>query len=228
MKLKLAGKRPEADGVTSFLFTSDQPIKWEAGQFLLYRLPHDGADDRGITRYFTIASAPFEGRVMLTTRFAGHGSSTFKRALLELPIGATVDAGDPDGDFVVGDPDTDHVFIAAGIDITPFRAILLDLDHRRGALDATLLYVNRTPGFVYQAEIDALARRHGNLAVRYLVSPGRLTTATLRPLAARLARPTFYVSGPEPFVEAMGAVLSEVGVAAAQVKRDYFPGYDWP
>jgi ferredoxin-NADP reductase len=38
---------------------------------------------------------------------------------------------EPDGDFVIGDPADEHVLIAAGIGITPFRAILFDLDHRR-------------------------------------------------------------------------------------------------
>ena len=49
-------------------------------------------DAATITRYFTIASPPFEKHVMLTTRFASERSSSFKRALRQLPVGATVDA----------------------------------------------------------------------------------------------------------------------------------------
>src|SRR5437870_6884333 len=50
---------------------SDAPLKWQAGQFLHYSLPHPDADDRGITRYFTIASAPFEiGRASCRERGA--------------------------------------------------------------------------------------------------------------------------------------------------------------
>jgi ferredoxin-NADP reductase len=228
MTLNLAATRPEAEGVTSFLFTSDRPIKWQAGQFLHYSLPHARADERGMTRYFTIASAPFERHIMLTTRFFSQETSTFKRALRQLPIGAAVEVGEPDGDFVVADPDAHHVLLAAGIGITPFRSILLDLEHRGLRLNATLLYANRTPDFVYKAEIDGLARRHRELAVRYLVSPDHITDATLRSLMAELATPTFYVSGPESFVEAMAGLLSGAAVPDVQVKRDYFPGYDWP
>ena len=112
MKLILVEKRPETEDVMSFVFRSDAPLKWQAGQFLHYSLPHPDADDRGITRYFTIASAPFEGHVMLTTRFATERSSSFKRALRQLPVGAAVDVGEPDGDFVVGDPGDEHVLIA--------------------------------------------------------------------------------------------------------------------
>jgi ferredoxin-NADP reductase len=139
MKLILVSKRPETTDVTSFLFRSDAPLKWQAGQFLHYSLPHPDTDDRGIARYFTIASVPFEGHVMLTTRFASERSSSFKRALRQLPVGAGVEVSEPDGDFVIGDPADQHVFIAGGIGITPFRAILLDSDHRGLPINATLL-----------------------------------------------------------------------------------------
>jgi ferredoxin-NADP reductase len=228
MKLILISKRPETKDVTSFLFRSDAPLKWHAGQFLHYSLPHPDADDRGITRYFTIASVPFEGHVMLTTRFASERSSSFKCALRQLPIGAAVDVSEPDGDFVVGDPAGQHVLIAGGIGVTPFRAILLDLDHRQLPINATLLYANRTPDFVYKAELDRLASRHPGFVVRYFVSPERVSQTSIRAVAPDLTTPTFHVSGPEPFVESVGSMLSGLGVPDAHVKRDYFPGYDWP
>jgi ferredoxin-NADP reductase len=228
MKLTLVAKRPETQGVMSFLFTGEAPLKWQAGQFLNYTLPHADADDRGITRYFTIASAPFEGHVMLTTRLGDDRTSSFKRALRQLPVGATVDVDEPEGDFVAGDPGDTHVLMAGGIGVTPFRAILLDLEHRGLPISATLLYANRSPEFVYKAELDALAGRHAGLIVRYLVSPERVTETTIRDAAAVLTEPTFHVSGPEPFVEAMASMLSGRGVPDARVKRDYFPGYDWP
>ena len=228
MKLILVEKRSETEDVMSFIFSSDAPLKWQAGQFLHYSLPHSDADERGITRYFTIASAPFEGHVMLTTRFATGRSSSFKRALRQLPVGASVDVGEPDGDFVVGDPGDEHVLIAGGIGVTPFRAILLDLDHRELTINATLLYANRSPDFVYKAEIDRLTGRHRRLMVRYLVSPERVTQSSIRSAAADLAKPIFHVSGPEPFVEALGTMLAGLGVPDAHVKGDFFPGYDWP
>jgi len=227
MKLILVDKRSETEDVTSFIFRSDAPLKWQAGQFLHYVLPHADPDDRGVTRYFTIASAPFEGQVMLTTRFAPERGSSFKRALRQLPLGAAVDVGEPDGDFIVGDPGHEHIFIAGGIGVTPFRAILLDLDHRELPINATLLYANRNPDFVYKAEMDRLAGRHPRLVVRYLVSPERVTQSSIRGVSADLAKPIFYVSGPEPFVDALGTMLTGLGVPDGQVKSDFFPGYDW-
>ena len=226
-KLILVAKRFETADVMSFIFKSDAPLTWQAGQFLSYTVPHLDPDDRGITRYFTIASAPFEGHVMLTTRFAsGRRSSSFKHALRRLPAGAAVEVGEPDGDFVLGDPSGEHVLLAGGIGVTPFRAILLDLDHSELPINATLLYANRTPDFVYRGEIDRLAGRHPGLVVRYLVSPTRITEASIRGVAPDMAKPIFNVSGPEPFVEALEGMLAGLGVPEANVRRDYFPGYD--
>jgi ferredoxin-NADP reductase len=228
MKLTLVAKRRETDDVSSFLFRSETPLSWRPGQFLHYSLPHGDADARGSTRYFTIASAPFEREIMLTTRFARERGSSFKRALQQLPTGATVDVNAPDGDFVIDDFGRDHVMIAGGIGITPFRAMLLALDHDQLPINATVLYANRGSDVVYKTEFDGLASRHSQLVLRYVVAPARLTEASIRAAAPDLAKPIFYVSGPESFVEALGRTLSTLGVPDAHVMRDYFPGYDGP
>ncbi len=227
MTLVLAAKRLETHDVTSFLFRSEEPLRWQAGQFLRYRLPHSEPDARGTTRYFTIASAPFEGHAMLTTRFTGERSSTFKRALRGLPIDAQVEVDTPAGDFTLPDPGLPHVLIAGGIGITPFRAMLLDLDHREHPLNATLLYANRTSDFVYLREIDALRRRHPRLVVRHFVSPQRISQDSIASVVPELEAAVFLVSGPEPFVEGLGRMLAEMGVPKTRLKQDYFPGYDW-
>jgi ferredoxin-NADP reductase len=228
MKLTLVAKRREADDVSSFLFRSEAPFSWRAGQFLHYSLPHPDADARGTMRYFTIASAPFERAIMLTTRFARGRGSSFKRALQQLPIGATVDVSAPDGDFVIDASGQERVMIAGGIGITPFRAMLLDLDHHQLPISATVLYANRGSDVVYKAELEGLLSRHPGLAFRYVISPARLTEASIRAAAPDLAKPIFYVSGPESFVEALGSTLSGLGVPNSHVMRDYFPGYDGP
>ena len=76
--------------------------------------------------------------------------------------------------------------------------------------------------------MDRLASRHPGLMIRYLVSPQRVSQASIRAVAPDPARPIFHVSGPEPFVDALGTMLAELRVPEAHVKRDYFPGYDWP
>ena len=60
-----------------------------------------------------------------------------------------------------------------------------------------------------------------------IVSPERITEDVIRGVAPDLAGPTFYGSGPEPMVKTLEAMLSDLGVPDAHVKRDYFPGYEW-
>ena len=214
--------------MASFLFTRKAAFTWRAGQFLRYTLPHPHPDERKTTRCFTIASAPFEQRVMLTTRFAPERGSSFKRALRELPLGTMVEVVGPSGDFVVESPEVDHVFIAGGIGITPYRAILLDLDHREQPVNVTLLYANRSPDVVYQGELEALAATHPRLTIHSVVAPAEITEQVTRTVIPDPSRPMFYVSGPEPLVDAVGQMVAAMGIPAAHVKQDFFPGYVWP
>src|SRR5882672_4406019 len=143
MKLKLAARKAESPGVESFIFKPEEPLVWKAGQFLHYVLNHEATDDRGSDRWFTIASAPYERHVMLTTRFAAKQGSTFKKTLKALKPGDSIEVSDLDGDFIVSDPKKQYVFIAGGIGITLFRAILKDAQHVGTPLRVSLLYANR-------------------------------------------------------------------------------------
>jgi len=227
MRLRLIEKRREAaDGTTSFIFYPDGPLAWRAGQFLHYVLPHDEADDRKDDRYFTIASAPHERNIRLTTRFANGQGSTFKRALQGLPFGATLEGGELAGDFVLEDTEHQSIFIAGGIGITPFRAILVDLDHRGVDINATLLYSNRDADIVFKRQLDGLATKHPHFNIRYFISPEHMDKHVLEPVVVSSPDATFFVSGPEPMVEVVGKTLADLGVPPERLKQDWFPGYE--
>lgn len=228
MKLTLAERKEEAGDIISFFFLPDAPLTWQAGQFLHYVLPHQNPDDRGIERWFTIASSPHEGRVQVTTRFTREKGSSFKRALRELAVGATIEADRPEGDFVITDPNQASVFIAGGVGITPYRAILLDLAHRGLPIHVTLLYGNRSDEFVFSGELDAITRTHQTFKVHYFIGPAKMDKTSIRNLIPNLEQPIFYTSGPEPMVETVETMLAEMGVPDEHSKRDYFPGYLWP
>jgi ferredoxin-NADP reductase len=227
MQLSLTGKKHEGGDVASFTFQTDSPLRWRAGQFLHYKLPHKQPDLRGTERWFTIASAPFERNVLLTTRLADKGSS-FKRALFSLALGERVEVGPPDGEFIVDDPWQEFVFIAGGIGITPYRSILLDLNARKLPINAILLYANRDDNFVFRDELEELQKKHQDFRIKYFVSPAVINEEAIKKEVADLSRPIFYVSGPEPMVEAFDKMLRDMGIPEEHIKRDYFPGYDWP
>jgi ferredoxin-NADP reductase len=202
-------------------------LRWKTGQYLHYILNHPNPDDRGVERYFSIASAPYEKQVMLTTHFASKGSS-FKRALKKLKLGDAIEAREKGGDFVLDHRRKKFMFIAEGIGITPFRAILFDLDRNRKPLNVQLLYANRNNDFPYRKELEALQKRHPEFRIDYIVSPNRIDEKTIPKLVPDMDNPTFYVSGPEPMVESLDKTLKKFGVPKKRVKNDFFPGYHWP
>lgn len=224
MLLTLIEKRKEAEDVTSFIFKPEISFSWKSGQFLHYTLKHKNYDNRGPDRYFTIASAPFEKVVMITTRFAKDGSS-FKKTLKTFQIGDTIEGVAPDGNFTLDDPNQESVFIAGGIGITPFRSILIDLAHRDIPINVTLLYANKTPDFVFKKELEDTAKHNPNLKIHYFVDPKRIDENAIKKTVANLRKKIFYVSGPEPMVESIDELLESLGVPKNHIKNDFFPGY---
>lgn len=225
MKLNLISKKTEVPGVESFVFQPAEPLSWKAGQYAHYRLPHEPADDRGIERWFTVSSAPFEKNVMITTRLAAEKGSSFKAALNALKIGESIESDYVDGDFTVDDATQEYVFIAGGIGITPFRSVLKEADHSGIKLKVTLLYANRDANVAFKNELDAWAENNPNLVIHYLTSPERVDEKVIGTFVPDVQKPVFYISGPEPMVKSLGAMLEKMSVPANHIKLDDFPGY---
>ncbi len=225
MKLTLIRKKQEAVGVESFVFSPAEALTWKAGQFIQCLLEHEPMDSRGEERWFTIASAPFEQELMITTRIASEKGSSFKAALSDLQIGESIEMLDLDGDFIVQEPANNYVFIAGGIGITPFHSILKQADHAGVKLNATLLYGNRDNGIAFQEELQSFANNNPQLLIQHVIAPQMIDEKLIRQVVADLQKPMFYVSGPEPMVESLGEMLKAMGVPAGHLKQDYFPGY---
>jgi ferredoxin-NADP reductase len=227
MNLSLIEKRQETSDAKSFLFSGASDLTWKPGQYIHYKLPHQNPDDRGIERYFSISSAPFEKHVMLTTRFF-QKSSSFKNALDRLPIGSQIEADPPEGDFIVTDTSKPIVFIAGGIGVTPFRSILLDLDRGKQSFEILLLYANSTEDAPFRAELEDIAKRNPSLRIRYYIGAHRLDGEGIRSAVPNIPTHRFYVSGPEPMVESFDKILKALKVPDNNVINDFFPGYEWP
>lgn len=242
MQLQIIEKKQVAPDTYSYYFLPDVPLIWKPGQFLRYRIPEASPDERGENRFFSIASAPFENHIQLTTKFMPEKGSTFKKDLQKLEVGQTVEAMGPSGVFVMDDPNKHYVFIAGGIGVTPFRSILLDLGHNGLPLNVSLLYANRTKLALFKEEFEELARKHPEFKIFYFVSeepvidenltenvrilPGKIEQTTIQTLIPDFQSAVYYISGPEPMVLSFEQMIAQLGVAKDNVKRDYFPGYE--
>jgi ferredoxin-NADP reductase len=224
MKLSFINKEQEVPGVYSFYFEPQQELTWTPGQFLYYTLTHPEADDRGIKRWFTISTAPFEKQVRITTRINSDRSSSFKTALMNLKHGDEIEADEPEGDFVFGDPDKKYVFVAGGIGITPYRSILAQLDHDGHDFNVELLYANHDNDLVFEFELASLEQKHSNFHIHKFIGDSKVTLETLKPYMED-PNTIIYVSGPEPMVEDFDKQLKDAGMPEDRVKGDYFPNY---
>jgi ferredoxin-NADP reductase len=227
MKLTLTEKRQETSDVISFIFTPKQPLVWKAGQYLHYVLHHEPTDDRGSDRWFTNSAAPFENQVRITTRLTINKGSSFKKKIAVLEIGKDIEISNVEGDghFIVDDIGQNSVFIAGGIGVTPFRSILTQLDHERKPIHVTLLYANRDQQVVYKEELEALAGRNSHFKIHYIYSPEHIDEPKIKELIPDIKKSIFYISGPEPMVDSLGATLKQMGIPDAHIKQDSFPGY---
>jgi len=222
MELKLINKENLAGNVWAFRFQPKRPVNWTAGQYIKVELPHDNPDDEGISRYFTVSSAPYEGVIQITTRVT---DSTFKKALAALPEGGGLQLiKEPSGDFVWEDSDKPMVFIAGGIGITPFYSILKQRHHDKQPLKVLLIYGSRDDEVPFKEEFAQWQAADSGFKISYQVGI-RLAPDVLKGITPELNESLVYLSGPEPMVEDLGDQLKAAGLSEAQLKQDFFPNY---
>lgn len=222
MKLKLIKKQPEVGDVTSFFFQPEEPLEWRAGQFLYYKLPHRNMDERRDTRWFTVASAPFEGHVRLATRLI-EGRSTFKNTLNNLALGESIDVDGPEGEFIMDDPTREYIFVAAGIGITPFRSILADANHRKLQPNVKLLYISSDEPPLFIDDFENIAKDNPHFKITL---SAEITKEVVKRFLIGSVDPYVLVTGPEPMVESVVLTFKELGIKGDHIKTDYFVGYE--
>ncbi|MFZ1324224.1 MAG: FAD-dependent oxidoreductase [Candidatus Saccharimonadales bacterium] len=219
MKLRFTDKKDEGNGTWSFCFEPVASVSWLAGQSIRLELPRKtyGTGERR----FTIASAPSEGRLQITTRLS---DSSFKQSLANLKPGDEVQGHNIEGDFVWGDEDGPRLFIAGGIGITPFRAMLAQAIKEQKRLNATLVYVTSDVPPLFQAELNAWHSADPSLHVHYLPGKG-LALDNRSSMAAHWLQNLIYISGPKGMVDDIYTALIKHGAAKQQIKTDQFTGY---
>jgi len=226
MTITYTGFKQREGDVKSFIFEPDEPVSWVAGQYTHLVLPHAEPDDRGDERWFTVSSAPSEGKVMISTRINAEHSSSFKHKLTELKPGDKIEVAAPEGDFVLAEPERNYIFVAGGIGITPYRSMLVELAAQGKMPRINLLYANKTEEIAFRQQLDSLQKLYPNLTIEYFVSPAKIDKAVLEARIKAMDNPLVYVSGPEPMVEAFAKDLAEMGLGEDNIKTDYFPGYE--
>jgi len=215
-KLKLIGSHDEAVNIRTFIFKANG-ASWVPGQYQTYILDNLEGDDNAKKRYFTIAAAPSENEVHISTRVS---ESTFKQALNSLKPGDEIEADNIKGDFTWED-DNKVVLVAGGIGVTPYRSMIVERARQGKKIPAHLLYFSRDNDFAFRQEFDDIAAEHPESKIDYIVGQ-KVSAENILNHAPESTSKIVYLSGPEPMVDTVG---EELKAKSINLKQDWFPGY---
>lgn len=225
--VEFEGKTVDAEGVMTFSFKPNH-VKWTGGQYMVVLLPGAAFDRRSPLRPFSVSSSFSEGVLQITTRISDQ-PSVFKQKMLALKPGQKVYMSGPFGSFTLRDTNSSYVFIAGGIGVTPFRAILNDCASRGVMPDITLLYATNEQTPPFADEFNALAQRYPNFKLQYIQAPQRVDADTIRANVPEYSSKQFMVSGPPAMVKGVSQLLqAELAIPVAHIGKDALKGYPWP
>ncbi|GAA0358538.1 FAD-dependent oxidoreductase [Bacillus horti] len=212
----------ESEGVYSFLFEKDKDLTWEAGQYGLFSITHKKV--KNPTKPFSVASAPTENVIKITTRISD-APSDFKKALIELKQGMKVKMGGPVGSFCLQD-NSPSLLIAGGIGITPFRSILkqLEAEGNGSKMPIHLLYMDGKKSYIYKDELDEMAN-NTSISVTYLDSSHDLNQEIDKFNAKYKNDGKYFVAGPKSMVDSVTSYLQSNDISKRNIKKDAFYGY---
>ncbi|WP_010280752.1 FAD-dependent oxidoreductase [Bacillus timonensis] len=212
----------ESDDVYTFLFEKENELTWKAGQHGLFTIAHKKI--KNSIRPFTVASAPSENVIQLTMRISDTPSE-FKKAMLELKQGMTVKMSGPVGNFYLKE-NHPTLLIAGGIGITPFRAIIKQIEAEGNAAEKQihLLYMDSEESFIFKDELDAIAN-NASIRVTYLNSRDALHQEIEQFTTSIKNDGYYYLAGPKPMVDSISTYLQNQRVPKRNIKKDAFFGY---
>ncbi|MCA9309274.1 FAD-dependent oxidoreductase [Candidatus Saccharibacteria bacterium] len=219
MKLKYVEKKHECDTIYSFIFEPQEPMVWEAGQYINYTLPDIPPAEA--ERLFTISSAPSENHIQLTTFI---GESRFKQKLAVLETGEIVEPDQLGGDFVWQDEPAKKLYIAGGLGITPFRSSIVERVNNGLSNTVTLLWAGQDEQCPFLEEITQLADKDDEMNLVRSIGE-RLNAENIRQKVPDIEERLIYIAGSQQFVESIGESLHESGVPKDRIKYDWFDGY---
>jgi ferredoxin-NADP reductase len=239
--LKLVTRRMLAPSVGHYVFVRDdgQPLDFVPGQFIQVHFHY--ADGSATKRSYSLATihdhtlGPGEA-VEIAVSYVPGGAAT---ALFEgLPEGGQVDASGPYGRFCLmpGDQNRRYLLIGTGTGVTPYRAMLPELERLIGerGIEVVLLFGARTPEeLLYGDDFYAFAAKHPQF--RFVPCFSREMPGSPHPdvrhgyvqqhlaeFAPNPATDIAYLCGNPNMVDACFETLKEHGLPVPQIRREKY------
>lgn len=210
--------------IWEFRFVKPAQYEYVAGQYAHVSLADVFDDPRGPARTMSFISHPTDSYFSFVTRIPAYQSSPFKQRLSSLSRAETIHIDAAMGDLVLPKLETTPlVFVAGGIGIASFIAMLKEAHLSDRPREISLLYALRSPTDKLFSEILSA---FSFASYREFVAPDRLNAPTILSEAKEVPGTLFYLSGTERFVESLRHDLMQTGLNDTQIIFDYFTGYD--
>lgn len=176
-QLRVVGKEPESDRVTSFhLAAADGTAlpPFAAGQHLPVELDVPGQPGR-TRRSYSLSGAPQGGTYRISVKREDYGiASTFLHSAIG--IGDTIAARFPAGDFTLPGGDGALVLVSAGVGVTPMLSMLHSVVANPSSRPVWFVHGARDgQSHAFRAEIDALIGQRANITRKIFYSAPRKT-----------------------------------------------------
>lgn len=208
----------EKDSVYTFIFEKEENLTWKAGQHGIFSISHKKI--KKPTRPFSVASAPFEKIVKISTKI-NDAPSEFKQALLELEPGMKLNMRGPVGPLYIGH-EKPSLLIAGGIGITPFRAMLKEAE-QAGRKQIHLLYMDSKGTFLYKKELDEMAENM-SMGVNYCQSREEFYVEIDKFIMEYQEAGMYYLGGSKSMIDSVETYLKNSRILKENIKKDIFIG----
>jgi ferredoxin-NADP reductase len=241
--LRVARIFQETAGVKTFRLTDPAggllPFVYLPGQFLTLTVRPDGDT---IKRSYTIASSPTQ-RAFAEITVKREDQGAVSRFLHDqVSEGDTLQITAPSGRFTfTGDDASTVVLLAGGVGVTPLMSYVRYLTGLAWSGDIYFFFAVRGEAdIIFREELEYLERRYPNLHLIIVVEQagpaetryvgGRITRELLESRVPRIAsrRLHVHICGPPPMMNAMKAILAEIGVPEDDVFTEIFGGREPP
>ncbi|MFC4559714.1 ferredoxin--NADP reductase [Virgibacillus kekensis] len=232
---KLIRKEEIATDTMAFYWEKPKGFTFKAGHYCDMTLNKPKVTDEDVKeRALSLASAPYEERLMTATRIS---DSAFKQWIEDFTVGTEVKFDEPRGEFTLHEDELiPAVFIIGGIGITPVRSIIAQATYDQLPHKLTLVYSNETPETAaFMSDLNGYAEKNTNFTFVPIMTDANprewsgesdlIDETMVKKYVSDIQAPIYYLCGPPGMVKDLRNMLIEVGVENNNIRVEEFSGY---